>query len=70
MRAAVELAQDWRTDRILRRLEALLAVADHEISLIITGNGDIIEPEQSLIAIGSGGHYAKASARALLENSP
>lgn len=68
-RAAVELAKDWRTDRALRRLEALLAVADHTTSLIITGNGDVIEPEQSLIAIGSGGAYAQAAARALLENT-
>ncbi len=69
VRAAVELAKDWRTDRALRRLEALLAVADKETSLIITGNGDVIEPENSLIAIGSGGPYAQASARALLENT-
>lgn len=68
-RAAVELAKDWRTDRALRRLEALLAVADHTASLIITGNGDVIEPEDSLIAIGSGGPFAQASARALLENT-
>ena len=68
-RAAVELAKDWRTDRALRRLEALLAVADHTASLIITGNGDVIEPEEGLIAIGSGGPYAQASARALLENT-
>lgn len=68
-RAAVELAKDWRTDRILRRLEALLAVADIKSSLIITGNGDVIEPEQSLIAIGSGGAYAQAAALALLENT-
>ncbi len=68
-RAAVELAKDWRTDRMLRRLEALLAVADHSASLIITGNGDVIEPEDSLIAIGSGGDYARAAARALLENT-
>jgi ATP-dependent HslUV protease subunit HslV len=68
-RAAVELAKDWRTDRMLRRLEALLAVADHEVSLVISGNGDVIEPEQSLIAIGSGGPYARAAARALLENT-
>ncbi len=68
-RAAVELAKDWRTDRMLRRLEALLAVADHSSSLIITGNGDVIEPEQSLLAIGSGGHYAQAAARALLANT-
>lgn len=69
VRAAVELAKDWRTDRILRRLEALLAVADGKSSLIITGNGDVIEPEHSLIAIGSGGPYAKAAALALLENT-
>ncbi len=69
VRAAVELARDWRTDRILRRLEALLAVADREASLIITGNGDVIQPEQDLIAIGSGGPFAQAAARALLENT-
>jgi ATP-dependent HslUV protease subunit HslV len=69
VRAAVELARDWRTDRILRRLEALLAVADREASLIITGNGDVIQPEQDLIAIGSGGAYAQAAARALLDNT-
>jgi len=69
MRAAVELAKDWRTDRILRRLEAMLVVADRENSLIITGNGDVLEPEQGLVAIGSGGPYAHAAARALLENS-
>ena len=68
-RAAVELAKDWRTDRALRRLEALLAVADHTASLIITGNGDVIEPENSLIAIGSGGPFAQSAARALLENT-
>jgi ATP-dependent HslUV protease subunit HslV len=68
-RAAVELAKDWRTDRMLRRLEALLAVADQESSLIISGNGDVIEPEQHLMAIGSGGPYAQAAARALLENT-
>ena len=68
-RAAVELAKDWRTDRALRRLEALLAVADKTTSLIITGNGDVIEPEGSLIAIGSGGPFAQASARALLDNT-
>ncbi len=68
-RAAVELAKDWRTDRLLRRLEALLAVADKETSLIISGNGDVIEPEEGLIAIGSGGPYAQAAARALLENT-
>ena len=68
-RAAVELAKDWRTDRSLRRLEALLAVADKEASLIITGNGDVIQPEDDLIAIGSGGMYAQAAARALLDNT-
>ena len=68
-RSAVELAKDWRTDRILRRLEAMLAVADREASLIITGTGDVLEPEQGLIAIGSGGPYAQAAARALLENT-
>ena len=66
-RAAVELAKDWRTDRALRRLEALLAVADKSSSLIITGQGDVVEPENGLIAIGSGGAYAQAAARALLE---
>jgi len=66
-RAAVELAKDWRTDRILRRLEAMLAVADRDASLIITGAGDVLDPEQGLIAIGSGGPYAQAAARALLE---
>lgn len=69
VRAAVELAKDWRTDRMLRRLEALLAVADAKASLIITGNGDVIEPENGLIAIGSGGSYAQAAANALLENT-
>ncbi len=68
-RAAVELAKDWRTDNMLRRLEALLAVADHSASLIISGNGDVIEPENSLIAIGSGGPFAQAAATALLENT-
>jgi ATP-dependent HslUV protease subunit HslV len=68
-RAAVELAKDWRTDRILRRLEALLAVADRNHSLILSGTGDVIEPEDGIIAIGSGGPYAQAAARALLENS-
>ena len=66
-RAAVELAKDWRTDRSLRRLEALLAVADSKTSLVITGNGDVIEPEDSLIAIGSGGPFAQSAARALLD---
>jgi len=69
LRSAVELAKDWRTDRVLRRLEAMLAVADREASLIITGMGDVIEPELGLIAIGSGGPYAQAAARALLENT-
>ena len=69
MRSAVELAKDWRTDRILRRLEAMLAVADKEKSLIITGMGDVVEPEHGVIAIGSGGPYAQAAARALLENT-
>ncbi|HYQ94017.1 MAG TPA: ATP-dependent protease subunit HslV [Burkholderiales bacterium] len=69
LRSAVELAKDWRTDRMLRRLEAMLAVADRESSLIITGMGDVIEPELGLIAIGSGGPYAQAAARALLENT-
>jgi ATP-dependent HslUV protease subunit HslV len=69
LRSAVELAKDWRTDRILRRLEALLAVADRETSLIVTGNGDVVEPELGLVAIGSGGPYAQAAARALLENT-
>ncbi|TXL65377.1 ATP-dependent protease subunit HslV [Zeimonas arvi] len=69
VRAAVELAKDWRTDRMLRRLEAMLAVADREASLVITGNGDVLEPEHGLIAIGSGGSYAQAAARALLENT-
>lgn len=68
-RAAVELAKAWRTERALRRLEALLAVADAETSLIVTGNGDVIDPEDSLIAIGSGGPFAQAAARALLDNT-
>lgn len=68
-RAAVELAKDWRTDRMLRRLEALLAVADHRVSLMITGNGDVIEPEGDLIAIGSGGAFAQSAATALVENT-
>lgn len=68
-RAAVELAKDWRTDRMLRKLEALLAVADDTASLIISGNGDVIEPEDSLVAIGSGGPFAQAAARALYENT-
>lgn len=69
VRSAVELAKDWRTDRMLRRLEAILAVADKSASLIITGNGDVIEPEHDLIAIGSGGPFAQSAARALLENT-
>ena len=68
-RSAVELAKDWRTDRMLRRLEALLCVADKEASLIISGNGDVIEPEHNLMAIGSGGPFAQAAARALIENT-
>lgn len=68
-RSAVELAKDWRTDRVLRRLEAMLAVADKEHSLIITGMGDVLEPEYGVLAIGSGGPYAQAAARALVENS-
>ncbi|SFU86856.1 MULTISPECIES: ATP-dependent protease subunit HslV [Xenorhabdus] len=68
-KAAVELAKDWRTDRMLRKLEALLAVADENASLIITGNGDVIQPENDLIAIGSGGSYAQAAARAMLETT-
>ena len=69
-RAAIELTKDWRTDRVLRRLEAMLAVADCEASLIITGNGDVLEPEQGIVAIGSGGAYAQAAARALLAHTP
>jgi len=69
VRAAVELAKDWRTDRMLRRLEALLCVADREASLILTGNGDVVEPEHDLMAIGSGGPFAQAAALALLENT-
>ena len=69
LRSAVELAKDWRTDRMLRRLEAMLAIADRESSLIITGNGDVLEPEHGLLAIGSGGGYAQAAAMALLEHS-
>ena len=69
VRAAVELAKDWRTDRMLRRLEALLAVADKDASLIISGNGDVIEPEQGIMAIGSGGDFAKSAARALFDNT-
>jgi ATP-dependent HslUV protease subunit HslV len=69
LRAAVELAKAWRTERSLRRLEALLAVADRQHSLVITGNGDVIEPEDALIAIGSGGPYAQAAARAMLAHT-
>jgi ATP-dependent HslUV protease subunit HslV len=69
VRSAVELAKDWRTDRMLRRLEAMLAVADHTASLIISGNGDVIEPEDAIMAIGSGGAFAQSAARALLENT-
>jgi ATP-dependent HslUV protease subunit HslV len=69
MRSAVELAKDWRTDRMLRRLEAMLCVADESASLIISGNGDVIEPEDQIMAIGSGGAYAKSAAKALLENT-
>jgi len=69
VRAAIELTRDWRTDRVLRRLEAMLAVADKEASLIITGNGDVLEPEHGIVAIGSGGAYAQAAARALLAHS-
>ena len=67
MRAAVELAKDWRTDRFLRRLEAMMAVADADVSLILTGNGDVLEPDHGLIGIGSGGAYALAAARALID---
>lgn len=69
VRAAVELAKDWRTDRMLRRLEALLAIADRDASLIISGNGDVIEPEHGIMAIGSGGDFAKAAALALVEHA-
>jgi ATP-dependent HslUV protease subunit HslV len=69
MRSAVELAKEWRTDRMLRRLEAMLIVADLERTLVITGNGDVLEPEQGIAAIGSGGAYAQSAARALLENT-
>ena len=69
VRAAIELTKDWRTDRVLRRLEAMLAVANREASLIITGNGDVLEPEHGIISIGSGGAYAQAAARALLEHT-
>jgi ATP-dependent HslUV protease subunit HslV len=68
-RAAVELTKEWRTDRVLRRLEAMLAVADRTTSLIITGNGDVLEPEQGIVAIGSGGAYAQAAAKALFEHT-
>jgi ATP-dependent HslUV protease, peptidase subunit HslV len=70
LRAAVEMAKDWRTDRFLRRLEALLIVADKDHALMISGNGDVMEPEHDVIAIGSGGPFAHAAARALLENTP
>ncbi len=69
LRASIELAKDWRTDRMLRRLEAMLLVADKKITLIITGNGDVLEPENGLASIGSGGTYAQAAANALLENT-
>ena len=69
MRSAVELAKEWRTDRMLRRLEAMLIVADRERTMVITGNGDVLEPEQGVAAIGSGGAYAQSAARALLENT-
>ncbi|MDR3390194.1 MAG: ATP-dependent protease subunit HslV [Sulfuriferula sp.] len=69
MRSAVELAKDWRTDRMLRRLEAMLIVADRDHSLVITGNGDVLEPEYGIAAIGSGGAYAQSAARALVENT-
>ena len=69
LRSAVELAKDWRTDRMLRRLEAMLAIADRQASLIITGTGDVLEPEHGLLAIGSGGGYAQAAAMALIDNS-
>ncbi len=69
VRAAIELTKDWRTDRVLRRLEAMLAVADRTASLIITGNGDVLEPEHGIVAIGSGGAFAQAAARALLDHT-
>ena len=69
MRAAIELTKEWRTDRVLRKLEAMLAVADHSASLIITGNGDVLEPEHGIVAIGSGGAYAHSAAKALLHNT-
>ena len=68
-RSAVELAKDWRSDRVLRRLEAMLAIADASVSLVITGAGDVLEPEHGIIAIGSGGAYAQAAAKALLDNT-
>jgi ATP-dependent HslUV protease, peptidase subunit HslV len=68
-RAAVELAKDWRSDRVLRRLEAMLAIADRTASLVITGAGDVLEPEHGIVAIGSGGPYAQAAAKALLDNT-
>jgi ATP-dependent HslUV protease, peptidase subunit HslV len=70
VRAAIELTKDWRTDRVLRRLEAMLAVADRSASLIITGNGDVLEPEHGIVAIGSGGAYAQSAAKALLDHTP
>lgn len=70
VRAAVELTRDWRTDRVLRRLEAMLAVADRQTSLIISGNGDVLEPERGVVAIGSGGAYAQSAALALLDHTP
>ena len=69
MRAAIELTKDWRTDRVLRKLEAMLAVADHSASLIITGNGRVLEPQEGIVAIGSGGAYAHSAAKALLNNT-
>ena len=69
LRSAVELAKDWRSDRALRRLEAMLAVADENNSLVITGNGDVLEPEYGIVAIGSGGAFAQSAARALIENT-
>ena len=69
VRSAIELTKEWRTDRVLRRLEAMLAVADHESSLIITGNGDVLEPEHGIVAIGSGGAFAQAAARALMQHT-
>ena len=69
VRSAIELTKDWRTDRVLRRLEAMLAVADREASLVITGNGDVLEPEHGIIAIGSGGAFAQSAARALLQHT-